>query len=90
MTPGRLKGHILQSYGLVTAAGGQGVPVGRGEAAAADTIYALMAPEVHHLLTIERKWDADRYERWLAGALCALLLPQPGASQPVSRADRRR
>lgn len=60
---------------------------GLDEAAAADTIYALMAPEVHHLLTIERKWDADRYERWLADALCALLLPQPGDSQPASRAD---
>jgi AcrR family transcriptional regulator len=49
---------------------------GIDEAAAADTIYTLMAPEVHHLLTIERKWDADRYQTWLADALCALLLPR--------------
>lgn len=45
------------------------------EAAAADTIYTLMAPEVHHILTVERAWSADRYERWLANSLCTLLLP---------------
>jgi AcrR family transcriptional regulator len=42
--------------------------------AAADTIYALMAPEVHHVLTVERGWDPDRYERWLSDSLAALLL----------------
>jgi len=44
------------------------------ETSAADTIYTLMAPEVHHLLTVERGWSADRYERWLGNALCAMLL----------------
>ena len=42
--------------------------------AAADTIYTLMAPEVHHLLTVDRGWDADRYERWLSDSLGALIL----------------
>jgi AcrR family transcriptional regulator len=42
--------------------------------AAADTIYALMAPEVHHVLVGERGWDPDRYERWLAESLSALIL----------------
>jgi hypothetical protein len=43
--------------------------------AAADIIYTLMSPDVHRLLTEERRWTADRYERWLGDALCALLLP---------------
>lgn len=47
---------------------------GLTEAAATDTIYTLMAPEVHHLLTTERGWEPERYERWLTDALCALLL----------------
>lgn len=50
---------------------------GLDEASAADMIYTLMAPEVHHLLTVERGWSVDRYERWLANALCALLLASP-------------
>jgi hypothetical protein len=33
---------------------------------------------VHHILTAERGWDADAYERWLARALAAALLPAPG------------
>jgi len=56
---------------------------GLDEAAAADTIYTLMAPEVHHLLTIEREWDADGYEKWLGHALCALLLQPPDPSRPA-------
>ena len=47
---------------------------------AADTIYALMAPEVHHLLTVDRGWDPDRYEHWLSGVLCASILPPPSSS----------
>lgn len=47
------------------------------ESEAADTIYTLMSPEVHRILTVERAWSADRYEKWLADALCVLLLPAP-------------
>lgn len=50
------------------------------EADAADIIYALMSPEVHRILTVERGWQPDRYERWLATALRAqLLFPRYGA-----------
>ena len=51
---------------------------GLTESAALDIIYTLMSPEVHHILTAERDWDADAYERWLARALAAALLPAPG------------
>jgi AcrR family transcriptional regulator len=46
-------------------------------AEAADTVYTLMSPDVHRILTTERGWSADHYEHWLATALRALLLPPP-------------
>ena len=49
---------------------------GLDPADAADTVYALMSPELYRILTVERGWPADRYENWLAGALKALLLPR--------------
>jgi AcrR family transcriptional regulator len=42
-------------------------------AEAADIVYALLSPEVHRILTVERGWPADRYERWLARSLATLL-----------------
>jgi AcrR family transcriptional regulator len=38
-----------------------------------DIVYALLSPEVHLILTIERGWPADRYERWIARSLSTLL-----------------
>jgi AcrR family transcriptional regulator len=43
-------------------------------AAAKDIVYALMSPELYRILTIERRWPAPRYERWLATTLRAQLL----------------
>jgi AcrR family transcriptional regulator len=40
---------------------------------AADIVYALLSPEVHRILTVERGWPADRYERWIARCLGTLL-----------------
>lgn len=48
-------------------------------ARAADTIYATAGPDVFLLLTRDRGWSGARYERWLAGALVALLLDGPPA-----------
>ncbi len=54
---------------------------GMSRRAAADVIYTLMSPDVHRLLTEERRWSADRYEKWLAEALSALLLrPTPNTT----------
>jgi hypothetical protein len=33
---------------------------------AADMVYALLSPDVHRILTVERGWTGDRYERWIA------------------------
>lgn len=41
---------------------------------AVDVIWALRAPEMHHLLTSVRGWSAQEYERWLADALVDALL----------------
>jgi AcrR family transcriptional regulator len=46
---------------------------GLGSSEAADMVYALLSPEVHRILTVERGWPADRYERWIARSLSALL-----------------
>jgi len=47
------------------------------EADAADIVYTLMSPEVYRVLTIERHWSAERYEKWLATTLQAQLLEGP-------------
>lgn len=48
---------------------------------AIDVIYTVMSPDVHRLLTQERGWTPDRYEKWLAAALKTLLL-RPAAKRP--------
>jgi AcrR family transcriptional regulator len=42
---------------------------------AADTIWATNSSELYVLLTVERGWPPDRYERWLADTWQRLLLP---------------
>ena len=42
---------------------------------AADVIWATNSSELYVLLTVERGWSPDRYERWLADTWCRLLLP---------------
>src|SRR2546427_8985751 len=40
---------------------------------AADIVYALLSPDLHRILTVERGWDAGRYQRWIARSLSSLL-----------------
>jgi len=74
----RLAGQALVAREL--ASRGALAP-GLTEEAALDTIYTLMSPEVHRVLTVERNLSADQYEAWLARALAATLLD--GATPPV-------
>jgi AcrR family transcriptional regulator len=74
----RLAGQSLVAREL--AARGALAP-GLTEEAALDTIYTLMSPEVHRLLTVERKLSTDQYEDWLSRALAATLLD--GAAPPM-------
>ena len=57
----------------VEAAGG--LRAGLSVDEAADVIWATNSSEVYVLLTVEREWSPDRYERWLADTWCRLLLP---------------
>jgi AcrR family transcriptional regulator len=41
---------------------------------AADVVWAMASSELYVMLTAERGWSPDRYERWLADAWCRLLL----------------
>jgi TetR/AcrR family transcriptional regulator, regulator of autoinduction and epiphytic fitness len=44
---------------------------------AADMTYAVMSPDVHRILTVERGWTADQYEQWLVRSLGLLLRREP-------------
>jgi len=55
-------------------------------AEATDMVYALMSPEMHRILTVERNWPADRYERWIARSLSTLLpVGHRPPANPVSK-----
>ena len=41
---------------------------------AADVVWATNSPELYVMLTVERGWPPQRYERWLADSWCRLLL----------------
>lgn len=50
---------------------------GLDEATAADVMWTLTSPEVHHMLLTTRGWSRDQYEAWLRETLeRALLRPQ--------------
>src|SRR6516162_7834592 len=57
---------------------------GLDTAEATDIVYALLSPEVHRILTEERGWPADRYERWIARSL-ATLMPASKPGDPAKR-----
>ncbi|MGB6455981.1 MAG: helix-turn-helix domain-containing protein [Streptosporangiaceae bacterium] len=72
LTRQRQRGHarIVRSLGRAGALR----PTLR-ERDADDIIHALTSPEVYRLLVCDRRWPADRYERWLKHILIDQLLP---------------
>jgi len=48
---------------------------GLDEAAAADVLWLLMAPDQYLRLTRDRGWSRRRFARWYADTMVALLLP---------------
>jgi TetR/AcrR family transcriptional regulator, regulator of autoinduction and epiphytic fitness len=83
----RRQRHTGQSR-IVTALDATGaLDPGLDKTEAADIVYALLSPDVHRILTVERGWDADRYERWIARSLGALLRnPSPPAGESQEQA----
>ena len=65
---------------------------------ASDIIYALLSPDVHRILTVERKWANAQYQRWIARSLRSLTASAPDTRQDDNvlahtvsmRAERRR
>ena len=49
---------------------------------AADTVWVTNSPEVYVLLTAERGWTPERYERWLLDTWCRLLLGEGQTARP--------
>lgn len=41
---------------------------------AIDLLWVLHGPEVFHMLTVDCGWSADRFESWLADAMCEQIL----------------
>jgi TetR/AcrR family transcriptional regulator, regulator of autoinduction and epiphytic fitness len=90
----RRQRHTGQSR-IVTALKARGaLDPGLGTSEAADIVYALLSPDVHRILTVERGWDADRYQRWIARSLSSLLPtghrlpPDPEQQPPGARPGR--
>lgn len=78
----RRQRHTGQSR-IVAALDARGaLDPGLDSSEAADMVYALLSPDVHRILTVERGWTADRYERWIARTLSTLL--RPGHRPPAS------
>jgi len=71
----RQQRHDGQSRIVAALAATGALDPGLDTAEAADIVYALLSPDVHRILTVERGWPADRYERWIARSLSTLLGP---------------
>jgi AcrR family transcriptional regulator len=59
---------------------------GLRERDAADIVHALMSPEVYRLLVHDRRWQPERYERWLIATLVDQLLSPTGIGPPGASA----
>lgn len=57
-----------------------------GQDAAAETVWALASPDLHHALTARRGWSRERYAAWLADTLGAALVP--GWDRPSDTSQR--
>jgi len=88
----RRQRHTGQSRIVAALDARSALDPGLDNSEAADIVYALLSPEVHRILTVERGWPADRYERWIARSLATLLPagqrpPANPASKPPEQAN---
>ena len=88
----RRQRHTGQSRIVAALDARSALDPGLDTAEAADIVYALLSPEVHRILTVERGWPADRYERWIARSLATLLPadkrpPANPASKPPAQVN---
>jgi AcrR family transcriptional regulator len=71
----RRQRHTGQSRIVAAIAAQDALDPGLSLSDAEDIAYAALSPEVHRILTVERRWTADQYEHWLTRALSSLLQP---------------
>ncbi|OEJ29787.1 hypothetical protein AR457_29575 [Streptomyces agglomeratus] len=50
------------------------LPEGLGNERALDICYALLGPELYHLLASEREWTQEQWEDWVYEGLCQNLI----------------
>ncbi|MEV8396078.1 MULTISPECIES: helix-turn-helix domain-containing protein [unclassified Streptomyces] len=53
---------------------GELLPDGLGPERAVDICYALLGPELYHLLASEREWTQEQWEDWVHEGLCRHLI----------------
>ena len=81
----RRQRHTGQSRIVAALAATGALDPALGKSEAADIVYALLSPDVHRILTVQRGWRADRYEHWIARSLGALLRTSQPPANPDSR-----
>ena len=69
----RRQRHTGQSRMVAALAARDALDPDLDSSEAADITYAAFSPDVHYILTVERGWTAEQYERWLIRSLGALL-----------------
>ena len=70
----RRQRHVGQSRIVAAIVARDALDASLSRTDAEDTVYALLSPDLHRVLTVERGWSRERYETWLAQSLKSLLL----------------
>ena len=78
----RRQRHTGQSRTVAALDARGALDPGLDSSEAADMVYALLSPDGHRILTVERGWTADRHKRWIARTLSTLL--RTGHRPPAS------
>ena len=81
----RRQRHTGQSRIAAALAATGALDPGLDKTEAADIVYALLSPDVHRILTLERGWPADRYQHWIARSLSTLLRTDQPPASPDSK-----
>ena len=81
----RRQRHTGQSRIVAALSARHALDPGLQSSEAADIAYAVLSPEVHRILTVERGWTAEQYEQWLARSLGALLRREPATTTSRKR-----
>lgn len=79
----RRQRHQGQSRIVRELARRKALRAGLTQKAAGDIIYTVMSPEVYRLLTVERGWNEDDYEAWLARTLRTQMLDAQAAESRI-------